>query len=114
MSSASAKGGKTASSATKRITKELKDLERDPPHNCSAGPKSEDNLYNWTATIIGPEGSPYASGIFYLDIEFGSVSSAISRKLLIRLLTILKAYPFKPPRIQFKTRIYHCNVNSQG
>ena len=31
----------------KRIAKELKDLEKDPPTNCSAGPIKEGELYDW-------------------------------------------------------------------
>jgi len=80
----------------KRLKSEISELTTSPPANCSAGPLDENNIFQWQGTIIGPEGSPYEGGIFYLRIDFSN------------------DYPFKPPKIIFVTKIYHCNINSSG
>ncbi len=85
----------STSASVKRLQKELQGLQESPIGYVSAAPNDED-IFNWTATIIGPPETPYEGGVFTVLIKFP------------------RDYPFKPPRIQFLTPVFHPNINRKG
>jgi len=84
--------------AIRRIFKEYSDIcfIDAPPASISASPVSTEDMFTWSASIIGSDKTPYEGGKFYLDIKFPP------------------EYPFKPPQIRFTTKIYHPNINAHG
>ncbi|EJW01410.1 hypothetical protein EDEG_00457 [Edhazardia aedis USNM 41457] len=79
---------------SRRIMKEIQEMKNDPPSNCSAGPISEADPDTWSATIIGPPGTPYEGGTIEL------------------LIKLPPNYPFSPPKVSLITPIFHCNVKA--
>ena len=82
--------------ALKRIQKDFQEFENTPPALCTGGPDDEDDMFKWTITMEGPEGSPYEGGNFVFKIEFP------------------QDYPFKPPKVHVDTKVFHPSINDQG
>ncbi|PRP77637.1 hypothetical protein PROFUN_00498 [Planoprotostelium fungivorum] len=84
------------SQAALRLMSDLKELSIDPPEGVSASPVSDNDLFIWNATIMGPDETPW-EGIFHIILGF------------------TEDYPSKPPRdVRFTTHMYHPNVYSDG
>jgi ubiquitin-conjugating enzyme E2 D/E len=82
-------------SRIKRLQNELKEIQKNPPDNCSADIVGGD-INKWKALILGPIDSPYEGGLFYVSIEFN------------------ENYPFSPPICKFMTYVYHPNIDRYG
>lgn len=84
------------STSLRRINRELQEMQKHPPAHCTVPIVTVDHPFIWTCFLIGPADTPYADGHFKVRIEFSNT------------------YPFTPPKMQFKTQIYHCNINKAG
>jgi len=82
--------------AQKRIGKEFADLSKSPPSGMTVALIDESDIHKWIVTMQGPTDSPYASGLFNLN------------------LTLPPTYPFKPPVLNFTTKIYHPNISNDS
>lgn len=77
-----------------RVKKEYREVQKEKGAGISAVLVLGDYAH-WEATIDGPQGSIYEKGKFQIDI------------------TIPNNYPFVPPKMRFKTKVWHPNVSSQ-
>ncbi|PPJ52753.1 hypothetical protein CBER1_10876 [Cercospora berteroae] len=80
--------------ANKRIMKEFQEITSSPPQGCSVSLQQEDDMNVWDVHMEGPSDSVYAGGKFHI------------------VITLPKEYPFKPPTLSFRTKIYHPNVTN--
>jgi ubiquitin-conjugating enzyme E2 G1 len=81
--------------STIRLSREYQNLIKEPIDNVNFI-VNQSNLLNWEFTIIGPHDSPYEGGIYNGIIVFP------------------ESYPTNPPKVEFKTKLFHPNVYPDG
>jgi ubiquitin-conjugating enzyme E2 T len=81
--------------ALSRMRREVAALAADPPPGVWAAPRG-DSLLELDAQLAGPAGTPYAGGVFRLEVRVPS------------------RYPVEPPAVRFLTPVYHPNIDADG
>ena len=79
-------------SSRSRLLKEIKEAARDADPTIRLAPDGE-NLLRWSATLKGPEDTPFETGTFVVRFS------------------LPESYPLAPPRAAFETKIFHPNVH---
>ncbi|XP_063293254.1 ubiquitin-conjugating enzyme E2 S [Pelobates fuscus] len=79
----------------RQVYKEVSTLTSDPPEGIKIFPNEED-ITDVQVSIEGPEGTPYAGGIFRMKLILG------------------KDFPAAPPKGYFLTKIFHPNISTNG
>eukprot|EP00039_Didymoeca_costata_P018718 m.334674 g.334674 ORF g.334674 m.334674 type:complete len:153 (+) comp17409_c0_seq1:138-596(+) len=82
-------------SSTKRLGKELKTLLGNLPAGIHSVTPDETNLLHWKG-LLAPQNKPYDKAAFKFELDFP------------------EQYPFKAPKLTFKTPVYHPNVDEKG
>ena len=101
--------------AAQRIQRELAELQRaDVGIQCRPASDTSPDLFHLIGTIHGSDGTPYAGGVFDIDIKLQGYPLSVSfTSLLNRLLMIDGLIWLQPPQMKFTTKVYHPNISSQ-
>lgn len=83
------------SPARRRLLRDFRRLQSDPPQGITGSPTDE-NILLWQALIFGPEETPWEGGTFKLSMEF------------------TEEYPNKAPNVRFLTKMFHPNIYNNG
>ncbi|XP_042296626.1 ubiquitin/ISG15-conjugating enzyme E2 L6 isoform X2 [Sceloporus undulatus] len=79
----------------RRLAKELDEIKRKGGRCFQDIEADKTNIMLWKGLLV-PDNPPYNQGAFQIEITFPG------------------EYPLKPPKVTFKTKIYHPNVDEMG
>ncbi len=82
--------------AQKRLVKEMAKVQAAAEESGVSASLVENDVLRWQVVMQGPADSPYAGGLFFIDMTFPA------------------DFPFKPPKVKFSTKIYHANITDKG
>ena len=82
--------------AMRILKQELEDLQKDPIVTLGVVVGQLKDVFHWQMTMLGPQDTPYANGLFYLRATFP------------------EDYPKHGPKIKFLNKMYHLNVSDSG
>lgn len=77
------------------LRKQMVELQRNASESFSAG-LVDDDIYKWEIIIMGPPSTYYEGGYFKARMDFP------------------EAYPHKPPKLRFTSKMWHPNVHTNG
>ena len=79
----------------KYLRNEFNALQNNPilSLGCTVGLPDPSNIFKWRLSLLGPQDTPYAGGMFFLSVEFPD------------------NYPKSKPEVRFTNKIYHLNVS---
>ena len=61
-----------SSSAQRRLMRDFKRIQEDPPAGISGAP-NDDDILRWNAVIFGPEDTAWEGGAFQLQVTFNEL-----------------------------------------
>jgi len=93
---------------------ELGELTTSPPTGVTVELKDDNNLHSWKVIMDGPSGTPYMVRhlVVVRNIALMRLTPIFKGGKFDLELTLPPNYPFKPPTVTFKTKLYHPNVSN--
>ena len=81
----------------KYLKNEFNALQNNPilSLGCTVGLPNPNDIFHWRLSLLGPQDTPYAGGMFFLSVDFP------------------EGYPKVRPEVRFKNKIYHLNVREK-